>query len=150
MIRAIRITAAGQRAIQYLAAQEAPSKQKVHPSNPQADKLSNRKSIILAVCANGRWLTIGDLLRRLKTTEDFADLRKADANKLTDELIALSADSLLQLGRQEPQACHDCGQTPARLYATVTLSNDSFDGNEAAVLSQTPPKCKECYERANV
>lgn len=150
-IRAIRITLKGQQAVAYLTAPEpAPNSKKPVLSDSDADKLSIRKATILAATANGKWVDMLHLLRRLRNTGEFEEIRKGVHDlpfKLTNEMIGLSDQGYIRLGRHMPRACCDCGQLSTSLFVLTELDNETWDGSDASQLRASAPRCKDCFEK---
>lgn len=156
-IQAVRITARGQQAVRYMTAEVPSTQRNKPPVDEKADKLSLRKALILTAAANGEWITTRKLQRRLAETGEFDEWTskvslavfqaKGLGDKLTNELVALSGDNYLQLGREEPRKCSDCQVITDELIVVVTMKNDTWDGSEARVKHQSPPLCKECYDK---
>lgn len=157
-IQAIRITAKGQQAVRQLTA-EVPATQKIKPAvDEKVEKLSLRKATIIVATANGEWITTRKLQRRLARTGEFPEWTekvslavfqaKGLGDKLINELISLSEDNYIQLGRNQPRQCSLCHEVTPTLLVTATMNNETWDGSEPSVLSQTPPVCPACYKVA--
>lgn len=155
-IQAVRITMKGQQAVRYLTAPEAPSNQKrPTPVDDKVDKLSLRKATILAVINTGAWTPTRKLQRRLSETGEFDEWTskvslktfqaKGLGDKLTNELLSLSEDNYLTIGRNAPRTCSVCNEYADELIVVAVMSNTTWDGSEAQVKRQTPPKCRACF-----
>jgi hypothetical protein len=155
-IQAIRITAKGQQAVRQLTV-EVPATQKrnLPPTDEKVEKLSLRKATILVAAANGQWVTTRKLQRRLASTGEFPEWTdkvplavfqaKGLGDKLINELISLSEDNYVQLGREEPRKCAKCGDMFPVLYVLAEMNNETWDGSEARVQRQTKPVCADCF-----
>jgi hypothetical protein len=156
-IQAIRITMKGQQAIRHLTSDAPTSRRNPAVADPNADKLSLRKAMILVVSADGKWYTTRQLQRRLAETGEFDEWtekvslavfqKRGLGDKLVNELINLSEQNYITIGRNLPRQCSICGETPEELIVVATMRNDTWDGSEAQLKSQTPPVCKECYDK---
>lgn len=156
-IQAIRITAKGQQAVRQLTA-EVPATQKVKPAvDEKVDKLSLRKATIIVAAANGEWVTTRKLQRRLARTGEFDEWTqkvslatfqsKGLGDKLINELISLSEDNYIQIGRNAPRTCSVCNEYADELIVVAVMSNTTWDGSEAQLKRQAPPKCRPCFTR---
>jgi hypothetical protein len=156
-IQAIRITMKGQQAVRHLTSEPSTSRRNPAVADPNADKLSLRKAMILVVSADGKWYTTRQLQRRLAETGEFDEWtekvslavfqKRGLGDKLVNELINLSEQNYITIGRNLPRQCSICGETPEELIVVATMRNDTWDGSEAQLKSQTPPVCKECYDK---
>ncbi len=154
-IQAVRITVKGQQAVRQLTTEVPVNQRNKPPVDIAVEKLSLRKAMILMAIHDGTWLTTRKLQRRLGDTGEFPEWtskvslatfqQKGLGDKLTNELISLSGDNYLTLGRNLPRTCSVCGETPAELIIVAAMTNNTWDGSEPVVRRQIPPICRECY-----